>query len=69
MRQEMEQATKQQKVQAQNTGMEQEREQIEKFKLNKQQLTQNATGAADNNIILPMHRPEPIMHLELPIML
>ena len=54
MRQEMEQAIKQQKVLAKNTRIEQEREQIEKYKRNKQQLTHNATGAADNNI-LDMH--------------
>ena len=41
MRQEMEQATKQQEEQARNKEIEQEREQIEKDKLNKQQVTQN----------------------------
>ena len=41
MRQEMEQATKQQEEQVRNKEIEQEREQIEKDKLNKQQVTQN----------------------------
>ena len=41
MRQEMEQATKRQEEQARNKEIEQEREQIEKDKLNKQQVTQN----------------------------
>ena len=41
MRREMEQANKQQEEQARNKEIEQEREQIEKDKLNKQQLTQN----------------------------
>ena len=41
MRQQMEQATKQQEEQARNKEIEQEREQIEKDKLNKQQVTQN----------------------------
>ena len=41
MRKEMKQATKQQEEQARNKEIEQEREQIEKDKLNKQQVTQN----------------------------
>ena len=48
MRQEIEQATKQQEEQAKNKEIEQEREHLEMGKLNKQQVTQNATGAADN---------------------
>ena len=48
MRQEMEQATKQQEEQARNKEIEQEREQIEKDKLNKQQLTQNGKSVLNN---------------------
>ena len=41
MRHKMEQAAKEQEEQARNKEIEQEREQIEKDKLSKQQMTQN----------------------------
>jgi len=48
MRQEMEHVTKQQQEQTRNKEMEQEREQIEKDKLDKQQLTQKGNNTVDH---------------------